>query len=278
MNNFQPIKAVVNEYDQRDGIIHIPKDSPLPSSGKWPLIYFQCGRVKPTVNDLISEALPKWIEANGSPSGIDPRSGKKVKFGLIALVDQWWSPDIKYVRPALKAAATMFAFDPQCLFTTGLSAGGGQVNAIILDPDLSTLFAAAAPMSVSGVDQNLADWKPVLANRLETWYIAGSYDSQYKGMTQQSSQLANQIYPGSSRYTELPGGHDDGVWGAAYDPNFKIDGKESLYDWFLSEGLGLTPGVIPVIPPDPVNPPPPAKTVKSVVISYSDGSADTLIK
>lgn len=134
-------------------------------------------------------------------------------------------------------------------------------------------------------------WQPAwfLQSGVQWWGVCGDQDSfydsnQYSMLPRYNALKA--VAPNQAQFTVLPGvGHSAASWGVAYSVGgVKNAAGQDFYTWAASFGAAAvpvpaptpTPTAVPVPPPAPTPTPAPARTIKSILVTYSDGTTQTL--
>lgn len=174
-------------------------------------------------------------------------------------------PQASWLKAMYDLIVSSYAVDITRVYGTGYSAGGTVWDAFAIQyPSLVTaIFSLSSPAINSGpADAPL--YQPWAKAGGHLWVVTGGNDnSNGLGMAVDSM---NQVVPGSAVYTEVPGeGHC--CWNVKYDPVYKPNGVNA-YDWMLQYSIRQTSFPIPPIPaPIPM-------TIKSILITYNDGSTE----
>ena len=104
------------------------------------------------------------------------------------------------------------------------------------------------------------------------WLGCGTQDSFYDPNKAEYKALAA-IAPQLATWSEWNAGHGDPVWSDGYNPAWTNNALGiSIYKWAASFGTAAVVTPPPIIVPPPVV----AKTIKSVVVNWSDGTSQTL--
>lgn len=177
-------------------------------------------------------------------------------------------PTTDWLKSIYDAVVNSYAVDTARLYLSGYSAGGTVSDAFALKyPSLvAAVFSLSSPAITSGpVDAPL--YQPWAKSGGNLWALTGGNDnSNGFGMIVASM---NSIRNGSAIYTEIPGmGHC--CWDTYYNPSYKLNGL-NWENWLLQYSLS---GLVTQLPPIGAIPQP--KTIKSLVINYTDGSQLTL--
>jgi hypothetical protein len=241
--------------------------TPDNTTGNLPAFIFFTGRgesgMDPSLIDL--EGLFYWITKGWRP-----------KFIVITVqINQNQAPGpIDLVQAALNNLADpSYRIDWNKWYMTGLSYGAATILGYIQD-QTDSLFkkpAAVIPMSIGIAPNGQTQSTPnfVLSGTdlrfktIPSWAFVGTADGYFDPMNRYWIALKNAGC--ITEFTTANEGH--GPWNQWYDPSFIDDpvvGK-NIYDWALQYSNGI-------VPPPPPPTPPPAKIIKSVLITYSDGT------
>lgn len=194
----------------------------------------------------------------------------------------------------IKWAISNLGIDPNRVYITGLSAGGGCVieyithyNQATGKPDLPIQIkvAAAVPMSAQMGNPSQQMINNIISDKVNVWGFGSMTDSL--GIA--TRVLVQGAFGGNGgsvtglnslgRFTSYVGGHSG--WMNFYTPTYTevINGKPmNIYQWMLQFAQNAVVQQPPVVvqPPVDVPPPPAPKTIKSITITYSDNSQVTL--
>jgi len=162
------------------------------------------------------------------------------------------------------------------LIGTGLSRGGQDWAWFVNNSEkqlqeLAALCLFSSQGTVSDMPGIPGTYNPslFLKNNVYYWQGCGTLDSFYAARKAEYAALAA-IAPDLAVWTEWAGaGHGNPVWSDAYNPAWiKNSLGKSIYQWSAAFGASQT-GT-----PPPVIIPPISKTIKSITITYSDGTAE----
>jgi len=167
----------------------------------------------------------------------------------------YWPPF--YLQEMIKYAKANLQIDPNRIYVTGLSLGGGGVWGAITDsynPTFDAGIAAAAPVCGTQQMDDNAFCSTIGTNHLPLWAlvcmddaVVGPYPTQHG----EADALACPISP-AGKFTYYQSGGHSGAWLNAYDTghitrNIVVNGVVSsytfttnLYEWFLSNTRGTT--------------------------------------
>jgi len=155
-----------------------------------------------------------------------------------------------YVSEMIKYAKANLSIDPNRIYVTGLSLGGGGVwrlisDAVTLDPSFDSQIAAVAPVCGTPEESDADFCRTVGANHLPIWSFHCMDDAVVSYTVPQHIQavsLACGVTP-VSKFTYYASGGHGGTWINAYDfghiTRTLADGTsytftQNLYEWFLS--------------------------------------------
>jgi len=216
------------------------------------------------------------------------KAGWKPNFIVVGVqTNVTWGPDPGLPPTFVKAAIDQLLdgthrIDKNKFYLTGLSNGcaysmrylQGQSDVGFHQPAAAILFSMnmwaqkGLANDTSKIDPSTTD---IRFSKIGMWGFCGKSDNFYDTESLFFSQLIAAKYP--AKFTPYAGGH--GGWNTFYDPNYKEAGQ-SIYDWAL--GFTANTSTTPVVTPPPVvtDPAPVTKTIKSVLVTYSDGTTQTL--
>ena len=155
-----------------------------------------------------------------------------------------------YVSEMIKYAKANLQIDPNRIYVTGLSLGGGGVwrlisDAVTVDPSFDSQIAAVAPICGTPEESDADFCRTVGTNHLPVWAFHCMDDVNVSPTVTQHIQavsLACGVTPVSKFTYYATGGHG-GAWINAYDfghiTRTLADGSnytftQNLYEWFLS--------------------------------------------
>jgi pimeloyl-ACP methyl ester carboxylesterase len=201
---------------------------------RYPLVIFLHGKGEsgPASNDpavlatgynsLVFYGPPKYVKL-----------GTKFPFLLVCpqLKNNYGNWPSDYVMEVIEYVKTYLRVDPNRIYLTGTSLGGG--GAWITAQDYPDYFAALAP--VAGSTNSTSKACPMAASHLPVWAFHGDADGVVPLST--SSIMVNAINACGAnplaKLTIYPGlGHN--AYSLAYDPTHTIH-NPNLYDWMLSQ-------------------------------------------
>jgi hypothetical protein len=231
-------------------------------SQRHPLIIFlhgigERGNGTTQIGSVTANAIPRYC-ANGASMRFT-YNGQTSSF--VVLSPQlsssygYWPP--YYVKEMINYAKANLQIDPNRIYITGLSLGGGGVWRVItdtqgFDPTFDAGIAAVAPVCGTQEMNDYDFCRTIGANHLPIWAFHSMDDGTVGvGATQHGEILSNQcgVTP-ASKFTYYQGGGHVGAWIYAYDTGhntFIVNGGGSftanpnMYEWFLSQSRGNTP-------------------------------------
>ena len=196
--------------------LHLPAASEEQSSDdRWPLILYLHGR-SCRGHDL------DIVKRYGPPAFLD----KKPEFPFIVISPQLpnhsWPPDS--LLALLDEAEKRYAIDPERIYLTGVSMGGGG----------SWHLAAEAPNRFAAMIPLCGYWGTSIApklTKLPIWAFHGEVDEITPLGPHQKLVEAVQLAGGMAKLTVIP----DGTHGNIIFPTY---GRDDIYDWLLSHRRG----------------------------------------
>lgn len=286
----------------RPALLYLPDDYGT-SKSLYSFIYFGHGigeagtDLSKIYNNPTAGGPAYFIEQGTFPSSfINPADGNQYKFIILSPQAISGSTTASELIQILKWMAVNYRIDTNRIYITGLSAGGGCVVEYITHynnatgkTDLPILqkVAAAIPMSAQMGQPSQQMINNIIADGTDVW----GFGSMTDGLGIQTRVLVQGAFGGNGgsatgigalgRFTSYTGGHC--CWGQFYNPAYTevINGKTiNIYQWLLQFSKGVTaqpPITVPPVTPPPVIVPPvviPPKTIKSITITYSDGSQE----
>lgn len=231
-------------------------------SKMYPLLIAGEGSGEATSNvlDLYNNGLPNVLKAGFvPPEDYIILCPQRSSYG----VDPAWLPGI------LADALKRWSVNANRIYLTGYSAGGWMCYGAVMNVNATfgSNFAAILPLSGATQDAIMANigwWK---TNPVPVWMISGSLDAAFTGQSQAMVAAINAQVPGLATLT-INNGMGHGGWEQIYNNTW---GGASIWDFFAKNVKG---GTIPAPAPIPV--PAPAKTIKSISITYTDGTVQSL--
>jgi len=183
-----------------------------------------------------------------------------------------------YVKEMIKYAKANLQIDPNRIYITGLSLGGGGTWRVITDSQgfdytFDAGIAAAAPVCGTQEESDADFCKTVGANNLPIWAFHSMDDGTVGVGATQHAEILSKNCPVSpaSIFTYYQNGGHSGAWVNAYDTGHitrtvivngvatSFTANPNLYEWFLTNSRGSTP--------PPVNTPPVANAGAAQIIS-----------
>ncbi len=149
------------------------------------------------------------------------------------------------VIPFMKWALANYRIDPDRLYLTGLSMGGGWDTTY--DPANSpNIIAAFAPVSTTG-DYN--GGKVTAGHKIPVWAFHGDKDNAFTLF--QGKQPINGMIAGGANpapiWTIVPGGgHSGSTWDKTFSPTHTYY-NPNMYEWFLTQKRGVATPKPPVV-------------------------------
>lgn len=213
------------------------------------------------------------------------KSGVDLGLNLIVIAvqnsDQNPRPsELQQIITAIKALYNVSTF-----IGTGLSRGGQDWawfanNAESQLAELSGMVLFSSEGTVTDENGIPGTFTPALylKHNVSYWLGIGTQDPFYDHNKAEYTALTA-IAPKLAIWTEWAGaGHGDPVWSDGYNPAWTNNViKMSIYQWAVSiSGVQAIPAPPPVVIPPPVVTPPAAKTIKSILVTYSDGTTTSL--
>ena len=247
-----------------DGVIGFLQFTPYDyGSQKHPLIIFlhgigERGNGTSQINSVANNGTPNYC-AHGATMRFTV-NGQTSSFVVLSpqLSTQYgyWPPF--YVQEMIKYAKANLQIDPNRIYITGLSLGGGGTWRVITDVPNYTDFsfdagiAAAAPVCGTQEENDGYFCQTIGANHLPVWAFHCMDDGTVGvGATQHAEILANNcgVTP-KMKFTYYQSGGHGGAWLNAYDTGHitrtlsdgsSFTANPNLYEWFLSNTRSTTP-------------------------------------
>ena len=162
-----------------------------------------------------------------------------------------WHP--LYIQATIDYAINNLKVDPDRIYLTGLSyGGGGTLNYISLNYTYTQRIAAAAPVSSPAHFRSTGPTYVKNAN-LPLWALVGALDATTPPIHSQNAVNGiNALNPAvRAKLSIIPNGtHGWSTYGPVYHhlnyANGVYEDPISLYEWFLGQDKSLSPNVLPV--------------------------------
>ena len=218
-----------------------PADYALNPSTRYPVIIFlhgigEKGNGTSDLSRITGLALPRMI-AQGNPMKFY-WNGKWETFIVISpqLSNAYGDWSNFYVEEMIKHATTTLRGDPNRVFLTGLSLGGGAVFRI--GSALAPKLAGIAPVCPTCQGVN---WQTIAAANLPVWTFHAKDDGVASWTCSQNPVNAiNSYNPAVKAKATLWADGNHWIWDRAYDPAYNWQ-SPNLYEWFLGQNK-LSPG------------------------------------
>ncbi len=197
------------------------------------------------------------VTANGTPKFIKNGAtmcftvnGKTECFIVLSpqqTTNKWsWIGDI---IPFMKFALANYRIDPDRLYLTGLSMGGGWPGTYDVNND-PNIIAAFAPVSTTG-DFQLS--KVTAARKIPVWAFHGDQDKAFT-LQQGKSPINGMNSVGANpapMFTIVPGGsHGGSTWDKTFSPTHTYY-NPNMYEWFLTQKRGVATPKPPLVSAGP---------------------------
>lgn len=267
-----------------NALVYTPAD--MDPNKKYALILHihgqgECGVGVAGLKNLTNTSLPQRIA-----NGLKPAASDGTEFIVVSPQGQYSPPPSFVLKPFLAALLAAYPqIDTNRMIPTGYSNGGYSCWTCITDDvKFAAQFAAVVPVSAAPVEEkanvngvtitrvtNISI--NVAANKTPVWNICG-VDDGFIAFADAQTAAINAVTTGpKAADSRVPNDKHD-TWNFVYDPakTWAEVGNINFYDWAAKQSL--TPAV--VVPPVTTPPVVAAKTIKSIVITYSDGSVVTL--
>lgn len=252
-------------------LLHLPVDyNVTPATQKYPLIIVLQGSGPSDSASACHEGLTGKI-AGGWNAEQQLPDGSKAKFITVSLVDHNYG--WPYLDQLVNFCIKNYKVDTNHIIGTGLSQGATDLMKYKLNlgtPSntaryMKILVLVSTPSQSGITDASFIGTFPTVAK-----FITGSADpiAQPSFSQSYSAQFTKQNIAASNAVIIAGGGHDPGVWDAAYDTKGS-DSSSNVFIWAMQvNASGLPPAPIPVVTP--------AKTIikKITITIYSDGTTD----
>ncbi|HTL07048.1 MAG TPA: T9SS type A sorting domain-containing protein [Chitinophagaceae bacterium] len=228
-------------------------------SQQHPLIIFlhgigERGNGTSQINSVAANGIPYYCSRGASMRFTVDRQTSSFVVLSPQLSTQYGYWPTFYVKEMIKYAKQNLSIDPNRIYITGLSLGGGGIWRVITDTEnwdntFDAGIAAAAPVCGTQEENDAEFCNTIGANRLPIWAFHSMDDGTVGvGATQHAEILAKncKVKPDPIFTYYQSGGHG-GAWVNAYDTGHitrtvNENGKQknftaspNLYEWFLSQ-------------------------------------------
>lgn len=228
------ITVKLNAYQTTGAWLHLPDDYKSTSSS-YPLLIFLhgVGEGGTNVKDVLVHGVPKII-ANGAKMQYTV-NGKLFKFIVVSpqIPNGWASATA--VQSIIDDIKAKYRVDASRIYLTGLSAGGyGVLNYVASGSNYSDNLAAIVPVSPAAIDKSkFGGLCNIASSKVAMWTLCGTADGFINNQRNYTADVKGCNASITPITTEYPGGgHDDGVWDKAYDPNHTYQ-NPNIYEWML---------------------------------------------
>ncbi len=263
----QQVAKSISYPSSPDGVIGFlqftPKDY---GSQKHPLIIFlhgigERGNGTSEINSVAANAIPKFCAAGASMRFTV--NGQTSSFVVLSpqLSKQYGYWPTFYITEMIKYAKANLQIDPNRIYITGLSLGGGGIWRMITDAStyiaatnsydygFDGTIAAAAPVCGTQEETDANMCTTIAANHLPVWAFHCMDDGTVGvGATQHAEILMNRCAgTPAGKFTYYQSGGHGGAWINAYDTGHittivsgggSFTANPNLYEWFLSNARG----------------------------------------
>jgi pimeloyl-ACP methyl ester carboxylesterase len=269
-----------------NGIISVPDANvPVPAGGFPVIIFFHGKGAASSTYDLsrlyTESALPAMIKNNMFNR----------EFIVVALQDQWATPPVTAVKYVLDhTVLTNYNADPNRVYATGLSFGGGMALAMGLHyPDDIAAIVSASPASLSTnansfgagkTEEQVLEYLAEDEIPVSLWVGmldgSGGYTQRVAAYYQRLYNAAEtQDYQNNKLFTFNKGGVGHGPWSTLYNGTDKLAGGKDMYEFILQFSKSIVNP--PEEPEDPEQPEEPL-SVYPVSLLMSDGTTRAISK
>jgi hypothetical protein len=193
------------------------------------------------------------VLGNGTPNNI--KNGHPMRFywngkweTFLVLIPQlnskygWWQNF--YVDELINYATRNLSVDPNRIFLTGLSLGGGGTWAYA-GASLENAKKLAGIAESCGTCQNL-NWSNITNANLPVWGFHAADDGTVPaGCTSGAIQSIEALNPAVKPYKTIWPTGQHWIWGRVYSTEYDAQ-HPNIYEWFLGQNKSLPPNVRPV--------------------------------
>ncbi|MEP6748359.1 MAG: T9SS type A sorting domain-containing protein [Bacteroidota bacterium] len=262
----QQVAKTIPNSTSPDGLIGFLQFTPSDyGSQKHPLIIFlhgigERGNGTSQIGVVANNGTPNYC-AHGASMRFSV-NGQTSSFVVLSpqLSAQYGYWPTYYVKEMIAYAKANLSIDPNRIYVTGLSLGGGGVWRLITDTQnfdhtFDGTIAAAAPVCGTQEETDADFCSTIGTNHLPVWAFHSMDDGTVSvGATQHAEILGNMCgnFSPAMKFTYYQSGGHGGAWINAYDTGHitvpvNVNGSVSnftanpnLYEWFLSNTRGAT--------------------------------------
>jgi predicted esterase len=216
---------------------------------KYPVIIFlhgigERGDGKSQLPAVLGNGTPNYIQ-NGHNMRFTWNGKTETFLVLTPQLDSkygWWQNF--YVDEMIKYATNNLSIDPNRIFLTGLSLGGGGVWSYAIASQSNAQKLAAIGVSC-GTCQN-GDWGNIARANLPTWAWHAADDGTVSaGCSNGAIQSINSYNPAVKPYLTIWPQGQHWIWGKVYNTNYEAQ-HPNIYEWFLGQNKSLPVNQRPV--------------------------------
>lgn len=200
---------------------------------RYPLIVFihGIGELNKTLSALNCCGLPYHASRGTFPPSFTVNNAK---YSFVVVSPQFIvRPSAAQVQSVVDYAKTKYRIDPNRVYVTGLSMGGGSTMdwSMIYGEKAAAIFPACPGTSPTDSRAQL-----IASKNLPIWWTYGTADDLVppsQGYTWQNLiDKYNPSYAPLTKLTVWDGLTHNGTWARAFNPKTKVDGKNA-YEWLL---------------------------------------------
>lgn len=219
-------------------------------NGKYPLIIFfhgfgALGNGTTDLGKLLALGLPKVIDDKKLPNSFTVNS-KTYSFIVLSPQFGYW-PNVQDLTAVLQYAKSNYPVDPNRIYVTGLSMGGGNTWELA-GSNMGIAHQLAAIVPVCGAREISGDEAETIANTgLPVWATHNNRDPDVPvAYTLNNVEKVNTASPGRTlAVSVIYDSADHDAWTRTYDPLNKTNGQ-NIYEWMLTNSR-VADGPLPVI-------------------------------